>query len=176
LSKPVFAYAVLTLADAGKLDLDRPLAAYLPGGYDVRDDARLGQITARHVLSHASGFPNWRAGQGLRIYFTPGERFSYSGEGFVYLAAVVERITGMSLEAFVQRRVFEPLGMASSSFVWQARYEPLKVHSHNLLGEVAGRNTPWRANAAASLHTTARDYARFVVAAASGAGLRPGTA
>jgi hypothetical protein len=66
--------------------------------------------------------------------------------------------------------------MTGSSFVWQARYEPLKVHSHNLLGEVAGRNTPWRANAAASLHTTARDYARFVVAAASGAGLRPETA
>ncbi len=176
LSKPVFAYAVLKLVDAGQLDLDRPLASYLPGGYDVRDDARLGQITARHVLSHVSGFPNWRGSRPLRIYFDPGQRFSYSGEGFVYLAAVVERITGLSLEAFLQRQVFEPLGMASSSFVWQARYESLKVHSHSLLGEVAGRGTPWRANAAATLHTTARDYARFVMAAASGAGLRPETA
>lgn len=57
LSKPVFAYAVLKLVDAGKMDLDTPLQHYLPGSYDVGDDARLSQITARHVLSHTPGFP-----------------------------------------------------------------------------------------------------------------------
>ena len=59
LSKPVFAYAVLKLVDSGKFDLDKPLNQYLPGNYDVGDDPRLNQITARHVLSHTTGFPNW---------------------------------------------------------------------------------------------------------------------
>jgi len=177
LSKPVFAYAVLTLVDAGLLDLDTPISKYLPGRYDVGDDARLDVITPRHVLSHTSGFPNWRPGsEPLKIHFTPGERFSYSGEGFVYLAAAVERITGQTLEAFMRRTVFEPLGMTSSSYVWQSRYESLKVYNHGLLGDLAGRRTPWRANAAASLHTTAEDYARFVAAVLAGKGLRPATA
>ncbi len=176
LSKPVFAYAVLTLVDAGLIDLDTPISKYLPGQYDVGDDARLAQITPRHVLSHQSGFPNWRAGSdSLKIHFAPGDRFSYSGEGFVYLAAAVERITGQTLEAFMRRTVFEPLGMTSSSYVWQSRYETLKVYNHSLLGDLAGRRTPWRANAAASLHTTAEDYARFVSAVLTGKGLRPAT-
>ena len=177
LSKPVFAYAVLALVDAGELDLDTPISKYLPGRYDVGDDPRLDLITPRHVLSHRSGFPNWRPGSDpLKIHFTPGDRFSYSGEGFVYLAAAVERITGQTLEAFMRRTVFDPLGMSSSSFVWQSRYDSLKVFNHGLLGDLAGRRTPWRANAAASLHTTAGDYARFVAAVMAGRGLRPATA
>ena len=177
LSKPVFAYAVLKLVDAGSIDLDTPTSKYLPGRYDVGDDARLDLITPRHILSHQSGFPNWRAGNdSLKIHFTPGDRFSYSGEGFVYLAAAVERITGQTLEAFMRRAVFDPLGMTSSSYVWQSRYESLKVYNHSLLGDLAGRRTPWRANAAASLHTTAEDYARFVAAVVAGRGLRPATA
>src|SRR5215467_468183 len=84
LSKPVFAYAVLKLVEQGKLGLDVPLTSYLPKPY-IADD-RLKEITARFVLSHRTGFPNWRGeGNPLTIHFTPGERFSYSGEGFVYL-------------------------------------------------------------------------------------------
>ena len=177
LSKPVFAYAVLKLVDAGLMDLDAPISTYVPGGYDVGDDARLALITPRHVLSHRSGFPNWRPGnEPLKIYFTPGERFSYSGEGFVYLAAAVERLTGQTLDAFMKHTVFDPLGMTSSSYVWQGRYDSLKVYNHGLLGDLAGRRTPWRANAAGSLHTTAEDYARFVSAVLAGTGLRPATA
>src|SRR5215213_10010662 len=124
LSKPVVAYAVLKLVDAGKLDLDVPLNKYLPGNYDAGDDARINQITARNVLSHTSGFPNWRQPRNaktLPIFFTPGERFSYSGEGFVYLSKVVEHITKMKLEDYIRRTVFEPLGMTASSFEWQER-------------------------------------------------------
>jgi CubicO group peptidase (beta-lactamase class C family) len=177
LSKPVFACAVLTLVDAGLVDLDTPVSKYLPGRYDVGDDVRIDLITPRHVLSHQSGFPNWRPGSDpLKIHVTPGDRFSYSGEGFVYLAAAIERITGQTLEAFMRSTVFEPLGMTSSSYVWQSRYESQKVYNHGLLGDFAGRRTPWRANAAASPHTTAEDYARFVAAVLAGKGLRPSTA
>lgn len=176
LSKPVFAYAVLKLVDAGKFDLDKPLNQYLPGNYDVGDDSRMGQISARRVLSHTTGFPNWRSGA-LKIHFTPGERFSYSGEGFVYLSKVIEHVTGEKFNDFMKRTVFDPLGMTGSSYVWQESYDMLKVFSHNTRGEAVSQKklTPGVANAAASLHTTARDYGRFVAAMLKGVGLKPET-
>lgn len=178
LSKPVFAYAVLKLVDAGRLDLDTPLNKYLPGNYDVVDDERIDKVTARNVLAHTSGFPNWRSSASpkvLPIYFMPGERFSYSGEGFVYLSRVVEKITGMKSEEYVRTVVLEPLGMASSSFVWRPEYKTLKTFNHNVIGEPTGQNEPSRANAAYSLHTTAADYARFVAAVLDGKGLKKRT-
>lgn len=176
LSKPVFAYAVLKLVEQGKLDLDAPLSKHLPTPF-VEGDERLNLVTARMVLSHRTGFPNWRpGGQPLKIHFTPGERFSYSGEGFVYLQKVVERVTGEPLDAFVRRTVFAPLGMHRSSFVWRDEYESAKAYAHDEAGEVAGRNKPPQANAAASLQTTAEDYARFVAAAMRGEGLKGATA
>ena len=178
LSKPVFAYAVLKLVDKGKLALDTPLTRYLPGKYDVGDDPHLNQITVRQILSHTSGFPNWRPrGESmLKIHFTPGDRFSYSGEGYVYLAKVVEHVTGEAFNAFMKRTVFEPLGMKSSSFVWQDSYEARKTFRHNAVGIVSGRNKPETANAAASLQTTATDYARFVIATIRSTGLKSETA
>jgi CubicO group peptidase (beta-lactamase class C family) len=61
LSKPVFAYAVLRLVDAGKLSLDTPLSRYAPDY--VSKDARAAGVTIRHVLSHSSGLPNWRSAE-----------------------------------------------------------------------------------------------------------------
>ena len=172
LSKPVFAYAVLKLVDAGKFDLDKPLNQYLPGDYDVGPDPRLGQITAHRVLSHTTGFPNWRPrGGALKIYFTPGEKFSYSGEGFIYLSKVIEHVTGEKVNDFMRRTVFEPLGMTSSSYVWQSSYDTLKSSRHNSVGQPTEQNKPAEANAAASLQTTARDYGRFIAAILNGTGI-----
>lgn len=174
LSKPVFAYAVLKMVEGGKLDLDTPLDKYLPG-YLVENDNRINQITARRVLTHTAGFPNWRpSGKPLRIYFTPGERFSYSGEGFVYLQKVIEHLSGEPLDALMKRSVFEPLGMMNSSYVWQEKYESLKAYAHNPAGDVTGRNRP-QANAAASLHTTAHDYAKFIAAILNRVGIKENT-
>ena len=175
LSKPVFAYAVMKLVDSGKFDLDKPLTSYLPGNYDVGPDPRLGQITARRVLSHTTGLPNWRGGPELKIYFTPGEKFSYSGEGFVYLSKVIEQVTGEKFEDFMKKTVFEPLGMSSSSYVWQSSYDQLKTSRHNFLGEPTFQNKPLKPNAAASLHTTAKDFGTFVAAMLNGTGLKKET-
>jgi CubicO group peptidase (beta-lactamase class C family) len=119
LGKPVFAYAVLRMRDEGLIDLDRPLDRYLPAPY-VPDEAKAGTITARHVLSHTAGFRNWRNGpmDRLTVDFTPGERFSYSGEGYFYLQRVVEQIAGRAFPRYVRERVLEPLGMRSSSYLW----------------------------------------------------------
>lgn len=173
LSKPVFSYLVLKLAEAGRIDLDAPIATLLPGSYV--DDPRQAAITARRVLSHTTGFPNWRGRDPLTLRFTPGERFSYSGEGFVYLQKAVERVTGETLDRLSKRLVFEPLGMTSSSFVWETRFEGRKATGHDAVGEPRKLERPTEASAAASLHTTARDYARFLVAALAGEGLRPAT-
>ncbi|NIV95701.1 serine hydrolase, partial [candidate division KSB1 bacterium] len=109
LSKAVFAYAVLKMVERGDLLLDTPLSHYLP---DYVDDERIDQITARIVLSHTTGFPNWRPRDGdLEIHFMPGSKFSYSGEGYVYLQKVIEHITGLTLNEFMKQNVFEPLGM-----------------------------------------------------------------
>jgi CubicO group peptidase (beta-lactamase class C family) len=172
LSKTVFAYGVLKLVDQGKLDLDSPLTKYLPKPY-IDGDERLKLITARYVLSHRTGFPNWRGdGNALTIRFTPGDRFSYSGEGFVYLQKVVEQITGKSLDEYMRFAVFEPLGMTSSSYVWRNDYEERKSSGHDVAGQPVERRKPKEANAAASLQTTATDYARFLDAILSGVGLK----
>jgi CubicO group peptidase (beta-lactamase class C family) len=134
LGKPVFAFAALKLVDAGKLDLDRPLKTYLPD--HTPDDARGNRITARHVLSHSSGLPNWREGdsQPLLPDFQPGSRFRYSGEGYYYLQRVVEHITGKGFQQFMADSVFAPLGMRSSTYGWRPNLEARVVTGHDPYG------------------------------------------
>jgi CubicO group peptidase (beta-lactamase class C family) len=175
LSKPVFAYAVLKLVDSGKLELDRPLSTYLSDAY-LQNDERVNLITARMVLAHTTGFQNEATPERpLKIYFKPGEKFSYSGEGFLYLQKVVERITGEPLDVFMKKTVFEPLGMTSSSFVWQDRYETLKANGHKASGVVSQKRRPTVARSYSGLHTTALDYSKFVIAIINGTGLRKET-
>lgn len=177
LSKVVTAYAALKLADEGKLNLDTPLNKYLGNNYEAGNDPRINQITARKVLSHSAGFPNWRP-QGdslLPINFTPGEKFSYSGEGFVYLAKVIEHITHTGFEEYIKRTVFKPLGMKHSSFIWQDSYNKFAIYRHDWLGNKSFRYEGKASNAAASLHTTAQDYATFMIALLNGTGLKKKT-
>ena len=132
LSKPVFAYAVFKLRDDKLIDLDRPLASYLAAD-DLPDDPRSKQITARHVLSHTSGWQNWRVNkdQKLTFGFNPGERFSYSGEGYYMLQRVVEKVTDRGFEEFIRERLLKPLGMTRSTYVWSAEIEPQVASGHN---------------------------------------------
>jgi CubicO group peptidase (beta-lactamase class C family) len=175
LSKPIFAYAVMRLVERGELDLDKPLVEYLPYKR-LEHDERYRKITARLVLSHNSGLPNW-GGTPLEMAFVPGERFGYSGEGYVYLQKVTESITGLSLHELCTREVFVPFGMSESSYVWSEDFGPRMADGHRSLGEpraktrkVGGGN-----NAAYSLVTTARDYAIFLSAVLDGKGLEEET-
>ncbi|WP_460926113.1 serine hydrolase domain-containing protein [Spirosoma agri] len=177
LTKPVFAYAVLQLVEEGKLDLDKPLYTYLPYS-DVADDERYQQLTARMVLSHRSGFPNWRNDRQsphLSLLFPPGKRFSYSGEGFVYLQKVVEKITNQPINELMEERVLKPLGMTKSGFVWKPSFAANVAQPHNESGETEPKYKPQQANMAYSMHTTASDYARFILAIVNNKGLKPAT-
>ena len=180
LSKPVFAYLAVRLAAKGVFELDVPLQrqldvplAELVGKGTVEIDGPWDHITAEHVLSHTSGLPNLRAvmpdGK-LGFLFPPGERFSYSSEGYALLQKVVERLSGDGLEALASREVFAPLSMDLSSYVRPSCDSgpcavphgvhgiPLRVTPKILTGSAEPR-------AGGSLWTTPSDYGRFLSAA-----------
>jgi CubicO group peptidase (beta-lactamase class C family) len=171
MTKPIFAYAVHRLVDRGLLDLDTPLHTYLPYP-DAAHDERYKRITGRMVLSHTTGFPNWRNGPKLDIEFDPGTRFGYSGEGFEYLKAVVGQRTGKDPEQVVQEEVFGPLGMENAYLSWRPEMESLVAVGHSGERNVPSpKSKPEKAGMAYSLHVDAGTYARFLVALIEGRGL-----
>ncbi len=180
LAKSLFAYIVLQLVDEGKLDLDKPLYTYLPkpipayDNYkDLAGDDRWKLITARHCLDHTTGFPNWRQGNPhgnnkLEIFFTPGQRYEYSGEGITLLQLAVETITGKGLEVLAQEKIFRPFGMHRTSFVWQPSFESDYAMGHDQNGDTLAKSKRKEAYAAGSMETTIADYTRFMSAVLNG--------
>lgn len=172
MTKPIFAYYVNWLSQKGMIGLDKPLYQYLPLP-DLDYDPRYKKITARMVMSHTSGLPNWRAdnrGQELDIKFEPGTKFAYSGEGYDYLAKVVARIThtnAVTLGERIRQDLFIPLGMQDSYLVWKSSLEDRLATGYE------DGKTPreiWKpkvVNAASSLLTTCGDYASFLSAVLS---------
>lgn len=173
-SKTVFAYLVMQLVAEGVLDLDRPLHEYLAQPLpsyakytDLEGDDRHKRVTARMCLSHTTGFPNWRwftDDNRLQFLFEPGERHGYSGEGIALLQMVVEELTGRGLEELARERVFEPLDMSRSGFVWQDAWADNLARPHDRFSRPKRFNRRHDADAAGSMATTPRDYARLLVA------------
>ena len=172
LTKPLFAYLVMGLARDGVLDLDAPLVRYLEYP-DIAHDPRSRQVTARMVLSHSSGLSGNRQGSRVDFVYDPGRYFNYSAEGIFYLQLVVERLLGRSLDVAMQERVFTPLGMAHSSMVWTPAAERNHATGYDYHDQRAEKWKPDKPGAAASLHTTAGDYARFLREMLTGARLGP---
>jgi len=182
LSKTVLAYAVMKLVEEEELELDEPLINYAPESYIINEfnngnqlDERFNIITARMVLNHTPGFPNWRNGDSINFIFEPGQRFSYSGEGFVYLQRIVEYISNKTLNEFITETVLEPLGMTKSSYVWKDEMEGHITNGHKSLGQVNPVAKPLSANGAGSLLTTAEDYAKFMLAIVNNVGIQKET-
>jgi len=170
LTKTITAAAALKLVERGELELDKPLTEYLPYPKLAKDE-RYKKLTARHVLTHTSGLPNW----GVKFQREPGERYSYSGEGFLYLGRTVAKISGMSLEEFARKEIFEPLGMTRTSFVWNDLYAANGATGHDRHGYAGQRRKQTQPNGGASLVTTARDYATFLCAIMTDEILEPET-
>jgi CubicO group peptidase (beta-lactamase class C family) len=163
LSKPVFASGVMSLVDAGALELDRPLSEYVAEPY-LPDDERAASITARMVLSHTTGFPNWREDRPLFLRWSPGSRWGYSGEGYAYLQQVVEHVVAAPLDRHLAEAVLAPLGMHDSSFGWRDEDEARAAVGHRRDGTPQPRaGARGRKAAAGGLYTTGPDYLRFLV-------------
>jgi len=183
LAKPLFAYIVMQMVDQKLIDLDKPLYTYLPkpipeySNYkDLAGDERWKLITARHCLDHTTGFPNWRQfnprdNKKLEIFFTPGTRYAYSGEGLFLLQMVMETITHKGLEELAKEGIFRPFGMYRTSFLWQPAFETNYALGHDVNEDTMPKDKRTKANAAGSMETTIADYARFVSAVMNGKGL-----
>jgi len=180
LAKPLFAYIVMQLVDEGKIDLDKPLYTYLPkplpeyDNYkDLTGDDRWKLITARDCLDHTTGFPNWREynprdNKKLEIFFAPGTKYAYSGEGIYLLQMVIETITGRNLEDLAQEKIFKPFGMVRTSYIWQPDFETDYAVGHDMNGDTIAKDKRSKPNAAGSMETTIADYTRFMAAAMQG--------
>lgn len=164
ITKPVFSFAVERLAERGIIDLDKPLYLYLPYE-DIAYDERYKLITARHVLTHRTGFPNWRwmnADQKLNLLFTPGTSYNYSGEGFEYLKMVVEKITGKKVEQVLQEEVIEPMGLYHTFFSKNDSLQRMVVNGH-FDKLPSSKDLPESPGMAYSMHTEAKIFTRFMI-------------
>lgn len=159
-AKQFTAAAIVLLQQDGKLSLDDPVKKYIPELPDYGSP-----LTIRHLLNHTSGLRDWGAvlsltgaGRGERVVsqdlaldiithqralnFTPGSEYSYSNSGYNLVAIIVERVSKQKFPAFVEERLFKPLGMKNSS--WRDDYQrivPGRAQAYSRQG-----NGPWRLN------------------------------
>ena len=170
----------MILVDEGKLDLRKPVSAFIPAFRGGAKD----KVTVENLLTHSSGLEGWaplyKEAQGkpdlvaraaaMELAYEPGTKSVYSDLGFILLGEVLERVAGEPLDAFVTRRVFEPLGMTSTMFcpardlvscippterdAWRGRLVRGEVHDENAYA--AGGKAPH-----SGLFSTAGDLARF---------------
>jgi CubicO group peptidase (beta-lactamase class C family) len=182
MTKPLTGVAVQLLADEGKLRLDDPVAKYLPGF----DNDKSKDITIEQLLQHRSGLPltillqpnqysdlqtQAKAIGEKGPEFTPGEKFWYSDAGSDAAAAVVERISGMTIDRFVAERILQPLGMVDSFYLSKAD-DPRKERVASVYIGSPGKWTRfWKPDGpplypfawgSQTLYSTPADYARFL--------------
>jgi CubicO group peptidase (beta-lactamase class C family) len=176
ISKPIFAYFVMRMVDKGLLDLDTPLYKYLPYK-DIEDDPRYKLITARIALCHKTGFPNWRpdyTGK-LKLEFTPGTKFSYSGEGYMYLAKVIAHLTNTTLsnlDSVFQQEVCKPLNIKHAHFGlndYVIKHLARGYDGNNIHEDI---DFVMNFNSAGGLCTEAMSFANFLIAIMNDKGLK----
>jgi len=132
-AKQFTGFAVATLVQDGRLNLDDEIHRFLPELPDFGE-----RITVRHLLHHTSGIRDWvglaklsgrysgdaitrdflmkLAASQRDLNFKPGESFQYSNTGYFLLARIVERVTGQSFPQWTREQIFEPLGMSDTHF------------------------------------------------------------
>lgn len=171
MTKPVVAMMTLKLVNAGQWDLDEPLFHYWVDP-DIANDPRHKKLTTRFVLSHQTGFPNWRKGK-LSFEFEPGTNFGYSGEGFEYLRKALEKKFHKPLEKLLDSIIFKPLGMKDTRY-WDKNIDMKRyAHWHDSHGNEIKTSYETGVSAADLLLTTVEDYCKFMVFVMNGAGLSP---
>lgn len=174
MTKPITAIVALKLIDAGKLDLDEPIYKYYSDN-DVLNDPRSKLLTTRIILSHQTGFPNWRGNNEngkLSFEFEPGKKYQYSGEGYEYLRKALESKFKKSLDQLARELIFSPLKMQDTRFIWDDKVDSTKFAKwHNEKGGLYETLKNTTVNAADNLLTTVEDYSKFLVHILNGAGL-----
>ncbi|MFK8032335.1 MAG: serine hydrolase domain-containing protein [Gammaproteobacteria bacterium] len=184
LTKSTFAYYVMQLVDEGVVDLDRPIGEYLPKPLpdyeeysDLKGDERWRELTFRLLLSHRSGFANWRflpqeggydENGKLEFFLNPGERYAYSGEGFELAQHVLEEGLGIDVGTQMQNRIFDRFDMNKTSMTWREDFLENYSHNYSMSGENLRHNTRNRVGVGGSMDTTAADWSQFLAAVVRG--------
>lgn len=167
LAKPVTAIVALKLVSAGKWSLDEPIFTYWTDP-DVINDPRSKLLTTRHILSHQTGFPNWRymnQSKKLDFKFSPGEQYQYSGEGLEYLRKALENKFGKSLNELATELIFSPLSMSDTQYIFNASIDENRfAQGYDNKGNAYQTIKNQTANAADDLLTSIEDYGKFLVA------------
>ncbi|MEP6691621.1 MAG: serine hydrolase domain-containing protein [Gemmatimonadaceae bacterium] len=164
ITKTLTAIAIMQLRDRGRLALDDKIMRWVPELRQVHDPyGAMDGITIRMLLSHSAGFqnPTWPYGAGKawepfepttwaqlvammpyqELLFKPGSRYSYSNPGFIYLARVIEQISGDPWETYIQKNIFGPLALSRSYFgatpYWMAED---RASNYTIRRDSAGRD------------------------------------
>lgn len=174
LTKPVTAMVALKLVSLGKLDLDELIFNYWTDP-DIVGDPRNKKLTTRFILSHQTGFPNWRwmnENKKLNFQFDPGTKYQYSGEGMEYLRKALEKKFKKSLQQLANELIFQPLKMYDTRYVWDTNVDISRLaigyDKDGNAYETVKNRTP---NAADDLLTTIEDYGKFLVSIMNSDGL-----
>ena len=174
LAKPITSVVALRLVSLGKWKLDEPISNYWVDP-DIKNDARSKKLTTRIILSHQTGFPNWRylnKGNKLKFEFDPGTQYQYSGEGFEYLRKALESKFKKSLEQLARELIFQPLNMEDTSYLWNDNsYTSRFAIGYDSAGKPYDTVKNKKVNAADDLHTTIADYGNFLVSILKGGNL-----
>lgn len=175
LTKPITAMIVMKLVNEGKWNLDEPIFKYWVDP-EVANDQKLKKLTTRFILSHRSGFPNWRwetSGKKLSFQFEPGAKYSYSGEGFEYLRKALENKFKMSFDQLANEILFNPLKMRDTKFFYDNSIDETRfAKRRNKIGNILNENKNSVINAAYGVCTTVEDYTKFLLYVMNGAGLK----
>lgn len=183
ITKTVTAQTILRLVAQGKLSLDESISPYWIDP-DLIDNPNHQQLTARMLLTHTSGFMNWRyfsSDYKLKLMNKPGTKFGYSGEGFKYLAKYAENKLGVPFEQLVNSTIFEPIGMNDVSMsVDKVNFSriamPLdkngKFYGYYCHPQGYCKNEG-RTSVAADMVITVEDYAKFMISSMAGDALSP---
>jgi CubicO group peptidase (beta-lactamase class C family) len=189
LSKWITAWGVMTLIEAGKLDLDKPVSVYLKRWQLPATEFDEKGVTVRRLLSHTAGltdglgYAGFKPGEPVqpleasltraadaspgsdgrvRVGFEPGTAFAYSGGGYTLLQLLIEEVSGRSFNDYMKEHVFDRLGMTGSTFVLDEAAANV-AEFYDVDGKPA-THYRFTALAAASLYTSAGDLVLFLQA------------
>ena len=194
LSKWISAWGVMTLVEAGKLDLDAPVSTYLTRWSLPKSEFDNSGVTVRRLLSHTAGLTDGLGYGGfapgkpvqpieasltraadaspgadgaVRVGIEPGSNFEYSGGGYTLLQLIVEEVSGQSFNDYMRSAVFVPLGMTRSTY--DVDGAPIaNVAEFYDVGGTPATHYRFTSLAATSLYTSPADLTRFIQAHAIG--------
>jgi len=174
LTKPITAIVTLKLVSLGKWSLDEPIYNYWID-QDIAKDPNLKKLTTRHILSHQTGFSNWRGNNKdgkLHFEFEPGTKYQYSGEGLEYLRKALESKFHKTLDQLASELIFKPINMSDTEFFWSKKTDESRFAiGYNNEGIAYETIKNKSANGADDLLTTIEDYGKFLVSVMNSDGL-----